>query len=365
MKKLLPLAIAAAMAAPAAAMADATVYGKIHAAYDITDTSINWDDDIDQIYKDTVTRLNSHNSRVGIKGSEDLGNGLKAIYQLEFAVDIAEDGEGGLVKGRNQFVGLAGGFGTVLVGRHDTPLKMSQGKFDLFNDTYADMKRVIPGEDRLGNVGAYVSPDFAGFTFVGAMVAGEEGDADAAIYQGVDPDLTGIADHFSLAGMYNNGPFYGALAYNGYDLGAWDANPSMWRATFVFKTDMFQVGALWSTTDFDISGVSDSDAWGLSGAFNFGSAHSIKAQYLNGDGPVAGIGDQLRVISAATLGVPLGFSPNVNVPLLVEDETTQWTVGYEYGFSKRTSLYALYNSFEIDSIDDEEGTVSLGMVHSF
>jgi len=359
MKKLLPLAIAAALAVPAAAMADATVYGKIHAAYDFTDQQISWSDENDDIdwfsFDDTVAQLNSHNSRVGIKGSEDLGNGLKAIYKLEFAVDIAEDGEGGLVKGRNQYVGLAGGFGTLLVGRHDTPLKMSQGKFDVFNDTYADMKRVIPGEDRLGNVGAYISPDWAGFTFAGAMVAGEEGDKAKARALGVDPDLTSVADHYSLAGLYNNGPFYGALAYNGYDLGVYDANPSMWRATFVFQTDMYQVGALWSTTDHDTSGVSDSDAWGLSGAFTFAGAHTIKAEYLEGDNPVRGINDILAN----------GFSPDVLVPVPGDDKAKQWTIGYDFSFSKRTTLYALYNNYEIDSIKDEEGTVSIGMIHDF
>jgi predicted porin len=358
MKKLLPLAIAAAMAVPAAAMADATVYGKIHAAYDITDSSISWsedeNDDIDWFsLDDSVSRLNSHDSRVGIKGSEDLGNGLKAIYQLEFGVDMVEDSMSWT--GRNQYVGLAGGFGTVLLGRHDTPLKMSQGKFDVFGDTYADMKSVIPGEDRLGNVGAYISPDFAGFTFAGAMVAGEEGDANRAAALNVDPDLTSVADHYSLAGMYSNGPFYGALAYNGYDLGVYDANPSMWRAVFVFKMDMFQVGALWSTTDYDMNNVSDSDAWGLSGAFTFAGAHTIKAQYLMGDNPVEGISDLLAN----------GFSPNVKVPFPGDNETQQWTIGYDFGFSKRTTLYALYNNYEVDLANDEEGTFSIGMIHKF
>jgi predicted porin len=363
MKKVLPLAIAAALAAPAGAMADATVYGKIHIAYDITDSrvgGIDFDniDDIDEEdyfqLDESVSRMNNHDSRVGIKGSEDLGNGLKAIYQLEFAVDPAEDSMSW--RGRNQFVGLAGGFGTVLFGRHDTPLKMAQGKFDVFGDTYADMKRVIPGEDRLGNVGAYISPDWAGFTFAGAIVAGEEGDNPPA---GVDSDLTSIADHYSLAGLYSNGPFYGALAWNSYDLGIYEAKPSMWRAVLVYKADMFQVGALYSSTDYDISGVSDSDAWGLSGAFTFGGAHTIKAMYLMGDDPMSDADAVIRGLGGA------GFSPAVKIPAPLEDETTQWTIGYDYGFSKRTSLYALYNSYEIDSVSDKEATVSLGMVHSF
>jgi predicted porin len=356
MKKVLPFAIAAALAVPAAAMADATVYGKIHMAYDIVDSGIAKDDDDDYFsYDDSVSQLNNHDSRVGIKGSEDLGNGLKAIYKLEFAVDPAEDSMSW--GGRNQYVGLAGGFGTVLVGRHDTPLKMSQGKFDVFGDTYADMKRVIPGEDRLGNVGAYISPDWAGFTFAGAMVAGEEGDAAAANVLNTDSDLTSIADHFSLAGLYNNGPFYGALAYNQYDLGVYNAKPSMWRAVFVYKADIWQVGALYSSTDYDdvAPGADDSDAWGLSGAFTFAGAHTIKGQWLTGDNPVDGANSLL----------PYGFSPNVKVPVPGDNETTQWTVGYDYGFSKRTSVYALYNSFEVDSATDEEGTFSIGMVHNF
>jgi predicted porin len=245
------------------------------------------------------------------------------------------------------YVGLAGGFGTALFGRYDTPLKISQGKFDLFNDTYADMKRVIPGEDRLGNVGAYISPEWAGFTFLGAMVAGELGD-------GTPDELTSIADDYSLAALYSNGPFYGALAYNGYDLGVHSANPSMWRATFVFQNDMFQVGAIYNSFDFDTAGYGDSDAWGLNGAFTFAGNNTIKAEYLQGDSPVIGIDD-----------IYPGFTPNVNIPNPVEDEVTQWTLGYEYGFSKRTSLYANYNNYDVDSVSDAEGTFSLGMIHSF
>jgi predicted porin len=360
MKKVLPFAIAAALAVPAAAMADATVYGKMHIAYDIVDKGIVKGDDDDYFsLGDSVSNLNSHDSRVGIKGSEDLGNGLKAIYKLEFAVDIAEDGQGGLTKGRNQYVGLAGGFGTALFGRHDTPLKMSQGKFDVFGDTYADMKRVIPGEDRLGNVGAYISPDWAGFTFAGAIVAGEEGDAERADALGVDSDLTSIADHYSLAGLYSNGPFYGALAWNSYDLGTYNAKPSMWRAVFVYKADIWQVGALYSSTDYDISGLSDSDAWGLSGAFTFAGAHTIKGQYLEGDNPMSTI----DTITTDIYGTD--FSPNVNVAYPGDNKAKQWTIGYDYGFSKRTSLYALYNSYEVDTAVDEEGTFSIGMVHNF
>jgi predicted porin len=382
MKKVLPLAIATALtaglSAPMTVMADATVYGKMHIAVE------NMSLDDDNLCRDAVAlagdigvdidqsnlsdwcnlerwQIENRNSRLGIKGSEDLGDGLKAIYKLEFAVNPVEDGEGGLVKGRNQYVGLAGDFGTALVGRHDTPLKMSQGKFDQFNDTVADIKDVIPGEDRIGNVIAYVSPNLSGFTAVGAIVAGENGDGD--------PDeLTGLADHYSLAGMYSNGPFYAALAYNSYDLGkAIDGispSPSLWRGTFVYSADMFSVGAMYSNFEYDINGQSDSAAWGLSGSFKVGGNGKIKAQYLQGDNPVGKIGD---VVS---------FTPNVTLPLPIEllsegtiedAETTQWTVGYDYSFSKRTTLYALYNAMQVEiaNYDLTEDTFAIGMIHNF
>ena len=166
MKKILSLAIAAALVAPVAAMAEATVYGKAHMV--IQNTSE--DDGTDEV---DVWSVDSIDSRVGVKGSEDLGGGLKAVYKFEFKVNL-DDGSG--LGDRNQYVGLAGGFGTLLLGRHDTPLKMSQGKFDQFGDVAGDIKSVIPGEDRVDNVIAYVSPSMDGLSFVGALVAGELGD---------------------------------------------------------------------------------------------------------------------------------------------------------------------------------------------
>jgi predicted porin len=105
----------------------------------------------------------SRANRIGVKGSEDLGNGLKAIYQVEFGVQLA-DTNANVTSGadnvtmRNSFVGLAGGFGTFLVGRHDTPFKISTGKLDLFADTMADYNGTVGFQDlRTDNTVAYIS----------------------------------------------------------------------------------------------------------------------------------------------------------------------------------------------------------------
>ena len=125
-KKLLSMAVAAAMVAPTAAMAEAVLYGKLHMSIDWADVENGFDG----------WGLNGRGSlpgegranRIGVKGSEDLGNGLKAIYQVEFGIQMTEEGNQSVASGgddtismRNSFVGLTGGWGTFVVGRNDTP----------------------------------------------------------------------------------------------------------------------------------------------------------------------------------------------------------------------------------------------------
>ncbi|MEL0584668.1 MAG: porin [Candidatus Thiodiazotropha sp. (ex. Lucinoma kazani)] len=335
MKKVLSLAIAAALVAPAAAMADATLFGKAHFIIENVDDGDN-----------DVWGVDSIHSRIGVKGSEDLGGGLKALYHFEFKVH-QDDGADGLGD-RNQFIGLAGGFGTALLGRHDTPMKMSQGKFDEFGDLpNGDLANVIPGDDRVDNVIAYVSPAMGGLTFVGALVSGERADID----------LDGPADHISLAGLYSNGPIFASLAYNSYDLGSVNIEPSLIRGTLVWNGGMWQAGIMYSAMDLDISGVDDPDYLGLSGHVKVGSAGKVKAQYLYGESTNGGV-------SAL---VP-GFTPNVNVGMPVadpENEVTQFSVGYEHAMSKRTIAHVGYTSYEEDETDVESDAFFAGLIHNF
>ena len=111
-KRLLAIAIATTLVSPLAANADVTTYGIVHMSVGTVDTGTSGSVDNWQI--------RSHASRLGFKGSEDLGNGLSANFKLEYGVDPqASPG----LSSRNQYLGLKGGFGEVRVGRHDTPLK--------------------------------------------------------------------------------------------------------------------------------------------------------------------------------------------------------------------------------------------------
>jgi predicted porin len=366
MKKLLPLAIAAALVVPVAAMADATVYGKIRTSVDYVDWSPGnlFNDVIDQVTEDdaadirddSLFEINSWASRVGVKGSEDLGDGLKAIYQIEGQVSIAnqtnEFGSSTLLTGRNTFVGLAGGFGTVLLGRHDTPMKMSTGKLDYFADTAADYNGMrdyqnpvfsdynyTHGADfsdrRADGTLAYVSPNLAGLTLAAALVPGENQNAN------------GLADAYSVAAMYENGGIYLAGGYEAAD-GQIDAletplntgDLTQWRVGGGYDAGGWKVAAVYENEQIDgpVTGtLSDVDRWDISGAFTIGMGE-IKGTYFDWED------NETKVTGAG------------------------YTIGYDYNFSKRTQLYALYSDSAIEATgysDDDLQVVSVGLNHSF
>ncbi len=115
----------------------------------------------------SFNELKSNASRVGVKGKYKLDTdyGLTAIYKLEWQVNVDDDSKGSLTA-RNQWVGVKGDFGEVTVGRSDTTLKVSQGKFDLFNDYEGDLKNLFIGENRVTDALTYKSPTFSNVQFL-------------------------------------------------------------------------------------------------------------------------------------------------------------------------------------------------------
>jgi Outer membrane protein (porin) len=173
-KNILAIAIAAAVAAPSA-FAAATVYGVAHMSVDAVQNAANG-----ATNNGSVTNVASNSSRLGVKGSEDLGAGLKAVYQFETTLNLDGENAGtnpaaGFGTQRNSYAGLAGGFGTVMLGIHDTPFKLVGRKYDMFGDQIGDMRNLTAtgtaanatgtsaGFDlRPSNVIAYASPTFGG-----------------------------------------------------------------------------------------------------------------------------------------------------------------------------------------------------------
>ncbi len=329
MKKILAAAIVSAFAAPAfAATANVDVYGKLHMSVNVFD---------DQAAGISDVGISSNASRIGFKGAEDLGGGLKAIWQLEQTV-VLDEGSGSFAT-RNSFIGLNGGFGTVLVGRHDTPLKSVGRAVDLFGDSMADSRNVmVDSNGRPNNVAMYKSPSFSGLNFDALYSTGTANGSAS------EPDDT---DFYSLSATYKNGPVFLGLGYADGD-GLSSSVDKAWRLGAGFTMAGLKFVGQYDKND-SISGTSDSDAWMVGAAYKMGNI-TLKANYMERD--IDNIGN----------------------------DPQQWTVGADYSLSKRSNVYVTYANGEYITVGSGAGTsdqvgsgvaggdisvISLGMIHTF
>ena len=357
-KKLIAAAVTAAVVAAPAAFAESVVYGKFHTSYDYNKEPT--------FGKDTNYTLESRASRLGFKGSEDLGNGLKAIYQAEFSVQTdgndggyGQDGGDGWGGQRNTFIGLASDWGTVLAGRHDTPSKVAfyGAGTEILGDSIIDLNRgntlgcnnaagscrssLAPigvfSEYRADNAVAYVSPKFAGFTLIGAFIPGEDRVGD------VDKEGDSWADHYSFGAIFNTNSIKASAGYQ--QTKALGTKQKVWQVggSWTFF-DAFKVGGNYETTDnFGQIDDADYDAWGLVGKWSFGN-NAVGAVYTNAD---------LKRKNEA------GY------------KSDGWGLEGEHNFSKRTKIYAAYAQNKLkpqsnsDESNEKDKVFSLGMIHSF
>lgn len=346
-KNIVALAVASAIAAPVA-MADApTVYGQINMAaeqYSVKDAAGDKDKSA------SGSQVNSRASRIGIKGATDLGNGLKAVYKAEFEVQIDKGSE---LKNRNQYVGLAGGFGTVLMGRHDTPLKMIQAK-DLFNDAkLSDNKPMAGGlgyagaggEVRASNVLAYVSPSFGGVKLMAAFIPKEDGSQSIA---GGDSDKeSSFTDAMSIAAMYGSKKkgLYLAAAYNTFDK-AFGAGTNLDGNT---TGGSGNVDELRITAQYTIAGL------------------VANAMYQDFSGKGLKDTNEKGTNIQANVGYKIGnFMPKVKVSQVDRDkangqkfkDSTNYALGLDYSLGKKTTAYVEYAY--LDKVETADGNVAAG-----
>ncbi len=124
--------------------------------------------------------------RLLFEGSMDFGEGLEAIYQAEYEVDpvdgTADEKNGRTFKQRNSFVGIKGSYGTLFLGTHDTAMKRSIAKIDLFNDLAGDIKNILQGENRMSDFIGYTTPTLGtGFSATFNAIKGTEEEGDNSI----------------------------------------------------------------------------------------------------------------------------------------------------------------------------------------
>jgi predicted porin len=302
-KKLVAIAVVAALA-PVGAMAEVTVYGRIHASLDSVHGIA--------AEKNNLS-VNDNSSRFGVKGSEALDGGLSALYQIESGVNANGTSAGGTFPGvRDTFIGITGGFGTFLTGRLPAA---NQYVYDsnLFADQLGDAANFtggsLAGVGRANSALHYVSPGMGGvnvaLTYLPAKsTISSTGFAAAGNSTGIKVNYVGNGVNASLTTFnvnvgtgFNIKPI--SLA-GGYDFG-----PGSLSAQYVSATN--EAGADTKRT-----------------IINFGAKFKVS----EGDAVKAQFSKASDIKSAGITGT---------------DGATMVAVGYDHNLSKATGVYVVYS----------------------
>ena len=315
-KSLIALAVVSTLVAPVA-MAETSnvnVYGQVNLSLDMVKSG--------GTNGATANQVSSNESRLGFKGSEDLGGGVSAIFQIERG--IAADGSSDTMSSRNTFGGLKSDVGGSLVlGIHDTPYKIATRRLDVFNGTIADNRGIMGGDYhdmRFQDSINYMSPSWGGFSVAAAYGLGAEGTTSSTQSKG-----KGI----SVAGMYEMGPIYVAAAHQKITDGSagtgtfagtpGDSDKAM-KVGVGYKMDMFAVNAVLENLKGISGGVSDKTRnLYVAGQFNITASDAIKvAVTQQKDWDMGGV-----------------TQPNTG--------SRQLSIGYDHNLSNRTTVYALWS----------------------
>lgn len=255
----------------------------------------------------SFTEIKSNASRLGVKGTHKIDDNLSVIFKAEFGVDLDGDSaKGDSITDRNQYIGLQGDFGQVLLGKNDTVLKQSQGKIDLFNDLNADIKNLWKGENRLGDSLTYKSPKFNDFQVGVTYIAEDDVDAE---------DGTSLAIFYGDKKLKKSKIFASVAVdsdVNGYDTQ---------RVSVQGKVADVTLGAIAHTQE-NVETGAELDGFLVSAKYKINKV-TLKGQFQTAeyDG-----GDDLS-----------GFS-----------------VGADYKLSKQAKLFTFFSTFDMDSAEDED-----------
>jgi predicted porin len=364
MKKLLAAAVATALVGPVVAdSSDVVIYGKIHMLLtrDKIDFPVDPNDPLAGKFEEKNWKVTPSTSRLGFKGTEDLGNGLKAIwkYEMTYAGLDACNGSGGgpvcsgpaITSARNSYVGLAGDWGTFLIGRHDTPYKVAWYAMglDFLDESILDLNNVGPysgvtgikafSEFRLDNTITYISPSFSGFTIAGAIVPGENAGPGAF-------DNDSLADHYSIGGMFNANGIKVSAGYEMKDFKNTTPNDGLtkdklWFVGGSYTINGFTGGAAYEENK-DVFGEKGDKkkAWALALKYAFGN-NAIVGNYTDGKFEQDGVKDV---------------------------DFDDYGLAFEHNFSKRTKAYVAYNRAKVKDfiVQDLKATqYGLGIIHLF
>ncbi len=297
----------------------------------------------------SVKGMSAGNSNIGLRGTEDLGGGLKAEFQIEGVVAVDDGQAAGFKWNRNGFVGLKGGFGEVRLGIMDTVFKEygdTLGILGISSGTPVSssniLRRVGFGtssssrfHERRPNSIRYDSPEVGGFQAALQVATQENPTATAA-----------AAKTYSMGVMYDNGPLYLALAYEKHDnffggsLNSMAAQSNVGIAGVSSKDTALQATVEWRFTktqkfEFDVINKKYAENGLTTGKF---SGYKNTAYLVGYDGRFGNWRFNGHYVKSQA-----GSCALVNAACNTAGlEGNQLTLGVAYRLSRRTSLFGAY-----------------------
>jgi predicted porin len=342
-KKLVAVAVASVLAAPLAAQAqtaNVTLYGRLNMDVELVNGHPPG------VGNQNITRVSTNSSRLGVRGTESLGGGLSAIFQIES--NVAADGGGSTLATRETFVGLQGSWGTVKLGNFLAPyddLHPIFGNVPTLTTSIlstatiwgqGQVSKAQGGFDaRLGNSIRYDSPTISGFTGAVQMSLGENNTNNWGTP--ATGQATGAHAYVLSAGaFYTNGPLQLGL---GYEMNEKVRGPSLndyaISVAGAYNFGLFRLGAFYQGLKYEQpSGNVKQNSYGISGTAPVGPG-TLYAYWGHGN---KGTG------SCSGINCRIGGLTNQG-----DSGVDQYEISYTYPLSKRTLLYAGYVGINNDS----------------
>ena len=353
-KKLIAVAVAGVLAAPAV-MADNSV--TIYGVADVGLEQVEAKGATAGAASDVAgkSRVTSNSSYIGFKGQEELGGGLKAIWQIEQAIDIDDGGGSTKTNGfatRDSFVGLSSAAaGKVIMGRITTPTRNVASKLDVFpgqagigadtailgNTGQANKQGDLAFDTRKQNSVGFESAKIAGMTLSAAYIANENR-TNSNNPWGWGAGLTG--GWGPVTAMFAYEEHRGADGLNGNNMTAASAHGSLdtnYRIGLGFSQSGLTLNAIYEMMELRGgnatamgAGVTElsRDAFWIGGKYAMGK-HEFRLAYA-----MALAADQTK---------------DVETTEVKDSEAQQISVGYGYNFTKRTQVYGVYSTGENDA----------------
>jgi predicted porin len=334
-KKLMAVAVAGALAAPAMAFAQAStvqIYGLLNAEYGF----FSQPDNGAGVNRPNADGFNSGASRIGFKGEEKLGSGMSAWFQCESDIRFLSGSTrtSGSWCDRNSAIGLKGGFGNFFLGTWDSPLKQAVAKTRILNETgwlgaqYLLLTAEFDASRRPSQSINYVTPNMGGFTARAQMTS-----TNAQF----DKTATGLKGRIIGFGAdYTGGPLTVAFGYDRADdntsVSAGGGNGSKdtsWGlgATYAFGPVKGGLTYTRSKAEDGLGADLKKSAWNLGVDWKISGPGTVRVGYTQASD------------FKGTAGAP-------------DTGAKQWQIGYNHALSKRTTAGIAYVKLDNDSAGD-------------